>query len=99
MQAKDLEYLIELGLKGNHLLFEDELVREVLRSDEKDLVTMGEKNIEEVSTCFYKVLSAPNIFEARQAIFNMPYNIQKVLAFIYFKLIDLSPEESRLTIH
>jgi len=95
----DLIYLLERGLTGYHLLFDDELIAEALYGDEEQIKEDGEKYNDLLNDAVRKLISARSVGEARDLVENLPRPVARLFAYIYFQAIQRSLDKKSATLH
>jgi len=83
-----LQYLLELGLRGSHPLFEPEEIRSAFKRDISELVDVEPRTIVEVNTAIKNILQAPDIESQKILIHDLKPDIRDILVRLYFQMID-----------
>ena len=83
-----LEYVIYLGAQGNHVLFDNARIREAFSKREEDLADLGSTLVSEVREAINRVFSIPEFEAKKQYIASLPRDVQDVLIFLYFQMIE-----------
>ena len=83
-----LQYLIEMGMKGNHLLFDAEDIRRAFHRDINDLVNIDSKTVTEVNRALQKLMEIKEIEDKRDYIQDLNPRLQDILIHLYFQMID-----------
>jgi len=83
-----MQYLIELGLRGSHPLFEPEEIRSAFRRDISELADIAPKTISEVNVAIKNILQAHDIETQKNLIHDLEPNIRDILVRLYFQMID-----------
>ena len=87
-EAQELEYLISLGIKGNHILFKNERIREAFGKDLGKLAAAGKLDVDEINRVVKEIISIQGLEEKKLYIESLPLEMQDVLIILYFQLID-----------
>ncbi len=87
-EANVLEYLIDMGIKGSHFLFDNNRIREALRKDLGILAQSGTVDLDEINRVIKEIFSLPGFEEKKEFIEGLPPETQDVLIILYFQLID-----------
>jgi hypothetical protein len=85
-----LEYVIHLGTQGNHVLFDTERIRKAFAKEEEELACLGNERVEEVREAIRNIFSLPEFESKRDYISSLPTDIQDVLVYLYFQMIEKS---------
>jgi len=83
-----LEYLIYLGVKGNHLLFRNDRIREAFSRQKEALTGLETHRIGEVQHAIRELLAIPDFEGKREYIEALPKETQDILIFLYFQMIE-----------
>ena len=83
-----LDYIIRQGLKGHHLLFDNDQIRRAFEKRGAELSDLGSKRISEVRDALRDIFSLPNMDEQREYITGLPEELQSVLVFLYFQILE-----------
>ncbi len=94
-----LEYIVDLGIKGNHLLFDNERIREALRKDLGNLAEDGSLDVDEVNRVIREIFAIPGFEEKKDYIENLPMEVQDVIIILYFQLIDRNMMTDDMIVH
>jgi len=94
-----LQYLVELGLRGSHPLFEKEHIRNAFGRNMKELNTIGPTVLEEINSAIKNVLQASDIETQRDLIRALEPDVRDILVHLYFQMIDRNLIDSDPTKH
>ncbi len=83
-----LEYMIQLGANGNHVLFENERIKEAFLKHEEELADIGNEFMSEVREAINNVLNIQDYEGKKQYISSLDPEIQDVLIFLYFQMVE-----------
>jgi len=83
-----LDYIVSQGLKGNHLLFDNEQIRKAFEKRGEELADLGTKKIQEVREALREIFSLPGMDEKREYISQLPEEVQGILIFLYFQILE-----------
>ena len=83
-----LEYLIALGVKGNHLLFENDRIREAFARQKEILSGLENRKLGEVQKAIREILTIPDFEGKREYIATLPKETEDILIFLYFQMIE-----------
>jgi len=87
-EISPLEYMIRLGARGSHVLFETDRIREAFEKEEEELVCLGAEQAEDVRDALRNVLAISEIEDKRDFLSSLPREIQYVLIHLYFQMIE-----------
>ncbi len=82
------EFLIEEALKGNHLLFSNEIISEAFSRNVGTLQDLFASRREEINEIVGTLLSQPNLEEGRDYVLSLPRDDQHILILLYFQLVE-----------
>ncbi len=90
MQAEPsvLEYIFSLGMKGNHLLFDNQRIRKAFEKNREELADLGSEKAGELRRVLKEVFQIPNLEGKRDYIAGLPEELQHVLIFLYFQIVE-----------
>jgi len=83
-----LQYIIELGLRGNHPLFENDEIRRAFDKDIDELTQMEPETINEINTAIKNILQATDMETQRNLIVALSPQTRDLLVHLYFQMID-----------
>ena len=83
-----LEYLIEMGIKGNHVLFEANDIRRAFARDVSELVDIDSRTVREVNVAIQKILEIHDIEDKRDFFHELNPRLQDILIHLYFQMIE-----------
>ena len=86
--ASALEYLISLGVKGNHVLFENDQIREAFARQKDALTGLEHSRIGEVQRAIREILTIPDFEGKKEFIATLPRETQDILIYLYFQMIE-----------
>jgi hypothetical protein len=87
-QPSSLEYIFDLGMKGSHLLFDNQIIREAFQKDREELADLGSEKIGELRSVLRDIFQIPDLEGKREYIAGLPEKIQHVLIFLYFQIVE-----------
>ena len=90
LDISPLEYVLRLGANGNHVLFENDRIREAFAKREEELADLGSEHVLQIRQAIREVLAIPEFEGKKQFISALPRDIQHVLIFLYFQMIEKS---------
>jgi hypothetical protein len=90
MEITPLEYVIQLGAHGNHVLFDTDRIREAFSKKEEELADLGSELVLQVRQAIREVLAIPEFEGKKHYISSLPRDVQHVLIFLYFQMIEKS---------
>lgn len=96
---REFIYLLDRGLSGYHLLFDDDLIVEALEADEGEILIESERYSQELNDTVRRLLDAKSVSEARHTIRDLPRPVARLFAYIYFQAINKSLDRNHATIH
>jgi len=96
---REFIYLLERGLGGYHLLFDDDLIAEALAADETEILLESERYGQQLNDTVRRLLDAKSVGEARRTIRDLPRPVARLFAYIYFQAISKSLDRQHATIH
>lgn len=88
LEVTPLEYMIELGANGSHVLFENERIKQAFKKREEDLAHIGNESLSEVREAVNQVLNIPDFEGKKDYIRSLEPEIQDVLIYLYFQMIE-----------
>ena len=94
-----MQYLIELGLRGNHPLFEPDEIRNAFKRDINELADIGPQTISEVNIAIKNILQASDIETQKNLIHDLEPNIRDIVVRLYFQMIDKNFIDTNPTKH
>ena len=97
--AKELDFIVDCGSRGDHLLFSPNMIRSCFNLQEKDLSNLFEENFDKVQGILEDALEISDADERRKYIKNLPENLQNALIYGYFELIGGNILESGGLMH
>ena len=83
-----LEYMIHLGAQGNHILFDNDRIRKAFAKEEEELAYLGIELTGQVRDAIRNVLSIPEFESKKDYISSLPSDVQDVLIYLYFQMIE-----------
>jgi len=84
-----LEYVILLGTQGNHVLFENERIKEAFTQRREDeLADLGSELVIQVREAVARVFAIPDFESKKEYIQKLPKEVQDVLIYLYFQMIE-----------
>ena len=90
IEFSSLEYVIHLGSQGNHILFDKDRIREAFANREDDLSDLGSDVVTKVRKAISDVFSIPDFEGKRDYIASLPGEVQDVIIYLYFQMIEKS---------
>jgi hypothetical protein len=97
--ASPLEYVIHLGVQGNHVLFENQRIREAFAKAEDEIAVIGRRRGEEVREAVRQILTLPEFESKKEFIATLPPEIQDVLIYLYFQMIEKTIHSNQKLYH
>ena len=88
VEISPLEYVLYLGAQGNHILFDNERIRETFTKEEDELADLGTELVSQVRQALHQVLSIPEFEAKKDFISSLPRDVQHVLIFLYFQMVE-----------
>ena len=85
-----LEYLIELGQRGNHVLFDTDVIKKAFARDLTDLSGIDQSKVAEVNRAIRDIVMVQGLEAKRDFIRELPSDVQDVIVHLYFQMIDRS---------
>jgi len=83
-----LQYVIEQGRRGHHVLFEPEEIRRAFRSDTKDLSELEPDEISAINKTVNKIVRSADPEAQREVIRDLRDDLRDLLVLLYFQIID-----------
>jgi len=83
----DTGRVIEVGMRGIHLLFEDDLITEAFEQDGQALRRTVKRRLREIEEVVSHLLGLPSAIDGRAFIAGLPRELQHVLVLLYFELL------------
>jgi hypothetical protein len=94
-----LEYVLHLGAQGNHILFDNDRIRKAFAKEEDELASLGNQRVEEVREAIRNILAIPEFENKKDYISSLPAEIQDVIIYLYFQMIEKSIHLHQKNIH
>lgn len=96
-----LNFILDEGRKGNHLLFHSDMIRQTFCEDEAVLIELFEVQLEEINEVVNDLFLLENFEEKRNYLKTLECDLQKALIFGYFQLLDgqINDELNEPTVH
>jgi len=94
-----LEYLIELGQRGNHVLFDTDTIKKAFAREANDLSGINQKKVAEVNRAIRDIVMIQGLDSKRDFIRELPDDVQDVIVHLYFQMIDRSLATDEQTKH
>lgn|GEM_PF-827713 len=83
-----LDYIINQGLKGYHILFDNDQIRRAFEKKDKEFARMSTNKIQEVRNALQEILTRPNMEEKKEFIAQLPEDTRHVLILLYFQILE-----------
>jgi len=83
-----LDYIIAQGLKGHHILFGNDQIRQAFSKGDVELASMGVELVKEVREALRDVFAISSTEDKRDYIAHLPEEVQHVLVFLYFQILE-----------
>jgi len=83
-----LEYVITQGLKGHHILFDNEQIRRAFAKGDVELTSLGVDRVHEVREALREIFEMGSTEDRREYIARLPEEIQHILVFLYFQILE-----------
>jgi hypothetical protein len=93
------EFLVEEALKGNHLLFSNEIISEAFLRNVGALHNLFESRRDEINEIVRTLLSQPSLDQGRNYILSLPRDDQHILILLYFQLVENVLLRRKPTLH
>ena len=81
-------FILEEGRKGNHLLFNPEMIRETFAKDQTVLLRLFQEKLSEINQALNHSFGLATFEEKRAYIASLPLDVQHALVFGYFQLLE-----------
>ena len=94
-----LQYLIEMGMRGNHMLFTADDIRRAFHRDISDIADIDSKTIREVNLALQELMEIKDIEDKRDYIQDLNTYLQDILIHLYFQMIDRTMYQSSMARH
>ena len=88
VEISPLEYVIHLGAHGNHILFDNDQIRQAFAGNEADLAELGSDKAVQVREAVRKIITIPDFEDKKEFISSLPKDVQEMLIFLYFQMIE-----------
>jgi hypothetical protein len=88
VEVSPLEYVIYLGAQGNHILFDNDRIRETFSKHEHELADLGTELVGQIRDALRMVFQIPEFEDKRDFISSLPRDVQHVLIFLYFQMVE-----------
>jgi hypothetical protein len=83
-----LEYVISQGLRGNHILFDNDQIKRAFAKGDLELTTLGVERVREVREALRDIFEMAGTEERRDYITRLPEEVQHILVFLYFQILE-----------
>lgn len=90
-----LQYLIEMGAQGNHVLFEAGDIRRAFKRDMDELAEIDSNTVGEVNKAIQQMIEIEEIDDKRDFFQELKPLLQDILIHLYFQMIDRTLFRSR----
>ncbi len=88
VELSSLEYVIHLGSHGNHVLFDNERIKEAFLKKGEELTEVDNQVVGQVRKAINEVFSIPEFEGKREYISRLPEDVQDILIYLYFQMIE-----------
>ncbi len=88
VEYSPLEYVFNLGSRGNHVLFDNDRIRDAFSKTDVELSALGAEMAREVREAINEVLSIPDFEDKKDFIESLPKEVQDVIIYLYFQMIE-----------
>lgn len=88
LEASPLEYVIHLGTQGNHILFDNDRIRQAFLKGRDKLHGLDEEMLSEVRQAISQVVALPEVEAQKDYISKLSPAVQDVLIHLYFQMIE-----------
>ena len=88
MHNQLMNYIMERGLAGDHILFDRTLIRSTFSHLALEDLDRGEEGFERVSETLHTLARLGSVRENREFISRLPRTLQELLCFHYFQLLE-----------
>ena len=95
---KLMHYILERGRAGDHLLFEDSLIRSTF-APEFGLPDQGDGGFERVKRALETLSHLGTIGGTREFIARLPRDLQEQICFHYFQILEDGSREGKPVLH
>jgi hypothetical protein len=85
---ESLEKIMLSGLRGTHLLFSNQMIREAFKREKPVELLTDQDVAEQVQSALSELLSRENLDERQEYIERLEKNIRDVLVHLYFGFLD-----------
>lgn len=83
-----LDYIITQGLKGHHILFDNDQIRRAFEKKDKEFTRLSTDKIQEVRNALQEILTRPNMEDKKEFIAQLPEDTRHVLILLYFQILE-----------
>lgn len=98
-EMRKLEFILDSGERGNHLLFTPHMIHECYNNGEAQLNNLLEDNFDRIHEIINDTLFLQSFEEKRDYIRTLPNHLRHALIYGYFELIGGNLLESGTKIH
>lgn len=88
MQPSTFEYILDLGMRGSHLLFDNQIIREAFQKNNEELADLGSERVGELRSVLKEIFQIPDLEGKKEYIADLPEDLQHVLIFLYFQIVE-----------
>jgi len=96
--AQLMDYILERGRAGEHLLFDDTLIRATF-SPEFGLPNQGAEGLARVTTTLKTLTQLGTIGGTREFIARLPRDLQEQVCFHYFQILESVASTEEVVLH
>ena len=83
-----LEYLIHMGANGNHVLFDNNRIREAFGKTDSDLADLDSDTVSQVREAVSNIFNIPDFEGKKEFLESLPSEIQDVIIYLYFQMVE-----------
>ncbi len=94
-----LQYVIEQGRHGIHVLFEPEEIRRAFERDTNELSELEPGKVKRVNRTINEIIRATDAETQRNLILGLDEDLRDLLVLLYFQMIDRNLSEEGITKH
>jgi hypothetical protein len=94
-----LQYLIEMGMKGSHVLFTPEEIKQAFNRDINELLNVDNKTIIEVNKAIQDVMEIKDIEDKKDYLKGLNPLLRDIIIHLYFQMIDRTMFQANIPKH
>lgn len=90
MEFSPLEYVIHLGARGNHILFDKDRIREAFANNDEEMADLDSEVVAQVREAISEVFSIPDFEGKKDFLSSLSQEVQDIIIHLYFQMVEKS---------